>query len=739
MMSNQINFQDDVLEIVDESGAEPAANRGRPWRILVVDDDEDVHESTRFVLKGVDILDRPLELLHAHSVAEAHAIMSEHGDVAVALVDVVMETPDAGLRLVRELREAGFHALRIILRTGQPGYAPEQSVIAAYEIDDYQTKAELTRVRLLTVLTAGIRAYEQIQTITRSRAGLEMIVDSAQKLFQRTNLELFGRGLLTQITALLGVEPNGIVCATGRGDPNAGTRIIVAAGRFAHYAGKSLSDIADPAAQMLLREVRGRTEPVIGDGLMALDFCSDSGRELSVVIEADCEVSPADRALIKIFSANIAIGFENLALLEELDRLAYIDPVLDVPNFNAFEVALGTRLAPGTHNNRMALICVEHFPTIVADYGSRIANQLLRAIYEKLVDTVGEGLVVSRIGDSTFALLGDEGRISEETITAAFRTIFSVDGLEIVATATSMVIGLEGVEGETATIMRTANAALLHAKRKNRGCCVVYDTEMRAAVERRMVLQAALKQAVDNGEGFAVHMQPKVDLDSRAVIGAEALLRWSHNGTAVSPTEFIPLAESLGLTQCLTDFVVDSVGKWSARGADGKRLPISINLSMVDLNKPDFAQRLLSRVVAAGLAPGDIEFEITEGVAMNNSAWAIMQVQMLKEAGHSIALDDFGTGYSSLGHFNVLPVDTLKIDRCFVTPLEVRSAQRSLAAIVLSMTQTLKVGCVAEGIETDEQLQALMLLGCETGQGYLFGRPVPMEDFESQFLAPAVA
>lgn len=738
-MSDRSEEQEDVIEIIEDDIAGQAAPRTRPWKILVVDDDEDVHESTRFALRDVAILDRPLLLLHAHSVSEAHAILAEVDDVAVALVDVVMETPDAGLKLVRELREKGFEALRIVLRTGQPGYAPEQAVIAAYEIDDYQTKGEMTRTRLLTVLTAGVRAYEQIQTITRSRVGLEMIVDSAQRLFQRTNLELFAQGVLTQITALLHVEPHGIVCVTGRSIQDVEELIIAASGRFAHYAGKPLSQLADPAVQMLLREARGRSQPVFGDGCMAIDFCTDSGRKLAVVIEADREIPPADQTLIKLFSANISIGFENLALLDELDRLAYVDPGLNVPNANAFEAALGNGTRTGTDNGRMALVSVEHFPNIIADYGARVGTRLLRQIYEALVDTRGQGLVVAKVGDFTFGLLGDEKNLTEEVISAAFKSTYSIDGIEISPTATSTIIDLAGVEGNTAGIMRTANAALLHAKRRSRGSCVLYDTQMRAEVERRLVLQAALKQAVSDGGGFAVHMQPKVDLDSLKVIGAEALLRWSHDGAPVSPAEFIPIAESAGLTQYLTDFVVDSVGKWQVRDADGQRLPVSINLSMVDLNNPDFSKRLLGRVDAAGLKPGDVEFEITEGIAMNGSGWPVRQVQELKEAGYSIALDDFGTGYSSLGQFGVLPIDTLKIDRSFVSPLEMLSAEGSLAAIVLSMTQALRVGCVAEGIETEEQLSALKSLGCVAGQGYLFGKPVPMEDFAGEFLERAVA
>ena len=736
MSSVQVDVGDDKIDIVDDLRAFSPL-QSRPWRVLIVDDDSDVHESTRFALKNVTILGRPLELIHAYSAAEAMASMTCRPDIAVALVDVVMETPDAGLQLVRQIREAGFHAIRVVLRTGQPGYAPEQSVISLFEIDDYQTKSGLTRSRLLTVLTTGIRAYDQIQTITRDRAGLEAIVESSNKLFQCAGLEPFAECVLTQIAVLLDIQPNGVVCLNGGvGTAGHGLRVIAGAGRFERYIGKSFVDFADPVALNFLHEARERQAPLLRDGFMALNFESDAGCDLSVFMETPGDIAATDVTLIKLFSANVAIGFENLSLLGELDRLAYIDPVLDVPNMNAFEVALGAKLA-SEEGGRMALLSLDHFSSIFADYGTKVSHRLLAAVYADLNGAGGQDLMVARVGDATFALLGDRDAVDEARLMKIFDKPFVVDGIDIPTKATTTIIDLAGVGADPNTILRTASAALRHLKRVGRGRCAVYDSKMRTDLERRGKLQDALKVAVERGEGFAVHLQPKVNLESGEVTGAEALLRWQHEETAVSPAEFIPIAESCGLTQSLTDFVVHSVGEWQARSEQAKALPISINLSMADLNNPDFSKRLLHQVESAGLSPGEIEFEITEGIAMGETDWAVRQVQMLKDAGFGIALDDFGTGYSSLGHFDQLPIDTLKIDRRFITQLDLQTAPSSLAAVFLSMTHALQVDCVAEGIETEEQLKALKSLGCNSGQGYLFGRPVPMDEFDSLFLPQA--
>ncbi|MBL0929551.1 MAG: EAL domain-containing protein [Alphaproteobacteria bacterium] len=730
---------DDLLELAPEDGAPErsgAAGAARPWYVMVVDDDDDVHATTRFALNGARVLGRPIELVHAHSAAEAWARLGEVKDIAVALIDVVMESPDAGLRLVRELREAGMREMRIVLRTGQPGYAPEVSVISSYEIDDYRTKSELTQTRLLTVLTATIRAYDQIRTISRSRAGLEMIVESATKLFTRTNLELFSRGVLTQIAALLRVAPNGLVCVDGGQGADDGAMIVSAAGSFAVYAGRPLSALPDRALARLIAEFPRQGDPVVEGGFMMMHFGTEPGRALIAVIEAGGEIADADRTLLRLFATNIAIGFENQALIDRLDHMAHVDPVFDVPNLNAFETALGERVAVDPVDGRIALVHLESHASIVAGYGLRIARNYLRAIYAALADFEMGALVVAMIGDGTFALIGEKTHLDPARLHALVTAAYTTDGVEIASTATAALLDLDATPGEdTAATMRALASALQHVRRTRRNESVVFDATMRAESDRRFTLQREMKRAAPSGEGFAVHLQPKVDIASGSVIGAEALLRWRYDGRPVSPVEFIPIAEASGLTEPLTDFVVAEIGRWArARAKAGAAaVPVAVNLSPIDLGRQGFAARLIERVHGAGLSPSTVEFEVTEGVAMQATPWAIDQLHILKKAGFRIALDDFGTGYSSLGNFGDFPIDTLKIDRSFVTPLTVATARESLAAVILAMTQTLRVGCVAEGVETDEQRQALRFLGCEVAQGYLFGKPAEIDGFDSTF------
>ena len=406
MAHDTLELSQDTITILDDGTDTSSLQLATPWRVLVVDDEEDVHRSTAFALNGITILDREIELLHAHSAAEGWERMNECDDVAVALIDVVMETPDAGLRLVRDLRAAGFSDTRIVLRTGQPGYAPELKVITEWEIDDYRTKDEMTRTRLVTVLTGSIRAYDKIRTISRSRAGLEMIVESSTELFHRTNLDLFSSGVLTQIAALLGVAPNGLVCLEMGGGNQEDCRIISAGGRFFEFRNKSLHCIDEPKLLALAERARRATTPLREDGYLAMRFECPTGRALLTIIEDPAETTGADMDLLSLFSINIAVGFQNVRLVEELDRLAYIDPIIEVPNLNAFEAALRTHLESEGPTGRMALVHVDAFRSIVAVNGHAIAHRFMRAVYDSLVEAGGPALTVARIGDAIFALLG---------------------------------------------------------------------------------------------------------------------------------------------------------------------------------------------------------------------------------------------------------------------------------------------------------------------------------------------
>jgi len=711
-------------------GAEDGAAIAPTWRILVVDNDPDVLEATEFALRHTTILGRSLEVVYARSEEEALAAMVRYADVAVAFIDVVMETPDAGLELVRKLRELGYDELRIVLRTGYPGYAPELSVITHYEIDDYRTKDELTRVRLISVLTAAIRAYDQLRTLSRSRQGLQMVIDSSTQLFKRTNMEVFSQGVLAQVGALMRTHSSGFVCVEGRKTTN---QVIVSAmGDFAPLIGKEI-DALPAEIRSLIAAARQQSEPLFRDGYMVLLFTSESGSKLCAVLQARAGREDADLDLLRVFCTNISIAFENLALTEEMNRLALTDPIVGIPNASAFEAGLAREIASDRAGKRVAMITLSGFPSTIATYGAQMANRLLREVYGRISELMG-AVTVTLIGRGTFGVIAHRETLVPDVVTRTFATPYLIDEIEFTPTATTAIVELSDLPEDPVDALRMATTALVHVRQSRPNEVVICGPEMQREMERKQALQIALKQALNSKTGLEVYLQPIVELTSGRVVAAEALSRWRFDGELVSPDEFIPIAEAAGLTRALTGLVLEQIVAWRESGGDGfDAIPVAVNLSMADLNRPGFAAWTLQEIAELGLKPDDIRFEVTEGVAMEDAARAAEEIETLHSAGYRIAMDDFGTGYSSLKQFSLLPIDILKIDRSFVDTLEVHSARRSLAAIILTMTEALGVDCVAEGIETEEQREALLSLGCTIGQGFLLGRPTPIDQFNATF------
>ena len=220
--------QDDVLHLIDDSGAAPEDSSARKWKIAVIDDDAAVHEGTRFALSDYNLNGSTLEILSAYSAAEGRKLMREHPDIAAVLLDVIMETDVAGLELVEYIRnEIKNETVRIILRTGQPGQAPERRVIVQYDINDYKAKTELTADKLFTSLTAALRSYQQLERMVQTRRGLEIIIDAASTLYDFKSMQRLAEGVLTQLASLLNVDCAGILVLR---DDGAGSEFSVLAG-----------------------------------------------------------------------------------------------------------------------------------------------------------------------------------------------------------------------------------------------------------------------------------------------------------------------------------------------------------------------------------------------------------------------------------------------------------------------------------------------------------------------------
>jgi signal transduction histidine kinase len=313
--------QDDVLHLIDDSGAEPEVPGARKWKIAVIDDDQAVHEGTRFALSDYSLNGQGLEILSAYSGSEGRALMRAHSDIAAVLLDVIMETDAAGLDLVEYIRnELRNETVRIILRTGQPGQAPERRVIVQYDINDYKAKTELTADKLFTSLTAALRSYQQLERMVQTRRGLEIIIDAASTLYDFKSMQRLAEGVLTQIASLLNVDCAGILVLRDGGDVNDHFSVLAGSGCYSRFIGSSGASSLDPDLRSMVEAAFRRRKHEFVDHRTVLYVRTGSGREVVVLLQAERQLSETDRSLVEIFGSRLSIAFDNVILYQQLQQ-----------------------------------------------------------------------------------------------------------------------------------------------------------------------------------------------------------------------------------------------------------------------------------------------------------------------------------------------------------------------------------------------------------------------------------
>jgi diguanylate cyclase (GGDEF)-like protein len=388
------------------------------------------------------------------------------------------------------------------------------------------------------------------------------------------------------------------------------------------------------------------------------------------------------------------------------------------------------------------LIDLERFKNINDTLGRPAGDALLRQVAEWLTHNVGDASLLARVGADHFAVVlpevkpeSDVARLLEKKMAAFVEHPFRLNDT-VFRIAAKVGVALFPDDGADAdTLFKNAEAALKKAKASGERY-VFYTQKMTAAVAGKLTLENQLRQAFDNEE-FVLHYQPKVDLPSGELTGAEALIRWNDPRTGlVPPMQFIPILEETGLIHevgrwALRKAIADYL-RWRAAGLPAVR--IAVNVSPLQLRHRGFIAEIEQAIGIDAHAAAGLELEITENMIMEDVKQSIASLQAIRALGVRIAIDDFGTGFSSLGYLSKLPVDTLKIDRSFVTGMTAGPQGLALVSTIINLAHSLKLKVVAEGVETEEQSRLLRLLRCDEMQGFLFSKPVPSEIFEAKFL-----
>jgi diguanylate cyclase (GGDEF)-like protein/PAS domain S-box-containing protein len=431
----------------------------------------------------------------------------------------------------------------------------------------------------------------------------------------------------------------------------------------------------------------------------------------------------------------------------------FLDPLTGLSNRSVFVEKLGRRLEElkqrGGERFAALYIDLDRFKVVNDSLGHLVGDALLIAVSRRLESCLRPNDALARLGGDEFAILLNELGDEQQANAIAFRiqhalsAPFSIGGKEVFTSASIGIAFGRAQYDNPEEIMRDADTAMYHAKARGKARHELFDADMHARVRDRLGLENDLRHAVasrnraasERGEsnGFEIHYQPIVSLSTGMCVGFESLVRWQRNGETIPPATFIPIAEELGLIEPLGTWVLQQACRtfadWQRRFGLAGLECITVNVSNRQLMEQNFLLIVEEAVHGAGLAPCDLRLEITETALMDSPNVVAEVLRELRDFGVKIYLDDFGTGYSSLSHLHKLPVDALKIDHSFVKSLLLPD-RPAIVESILALARTLNTSVVAEGIESDVQARELERLGCTHAQGFLFSRPLPVEDVE---------
>lgn len=427
-------------------------------------------------------------------------------------------------------------------------------------------------------------------------------------------------------------------------------------------------------------------------------------------------------------------------MAQKMTYLAEHDYLTDLPN----RLLLTDRItqaisAAKRRGSKLAILFfdIDHFKRVNDTLGHEVGDQLLKVLSKKLQMCIRASDTLSRQGGDEFVVLLPE--LTDDAVPAeiAQKILFSIKDPISIANHELFITASIGIavypdDGDNVDVLtRHADAAMYHAKNSGRNNYQFFTKEMSARVAAQLTMENSLQKAIANNE-LLLFYQPKVSIKTGKIIGAEALIRWVHpQWGMMMPDRFIKIAEDSGLIRGIGHWVLREActqnKKWQDSGLP--EIPIAINVSVVELHHAHFTQEVTKVLLQTGLQPYHLELEVTESVAIQTEVTVINDLNKLKEMGVRLSVDDFGTGYSSLSYLKLLPVNTIKIDKSFIRDIQVDANDAAIVTAIIKMSQSLGLTVIAEGVETQAQLEFLQSHDCDEMQGYLFSRPLPADEF----------
>jgi len=491
------------------------------------------------------------------------------------------------------------------------------------------------------------------------------------------------------------------------------------------------------------------------DGMETISRIQESNSNLPIIVLSGQESeslamkivqSGAQDYLVKgqgdgyLISKALRYAIERKRIQEGLSYLAQYDSLTGLANRNLFRERLSRALIRVDRNKSLValmFIDLDRFKNINDTLGHDAGDKLLIEVSRRLEKCTRDGDTVARLGGDEFTVIledikhVDDAAVIARKILVAMEPAIKLSGYEVFLTLSIGITIYPLDDTSVNNLLKNADTAMYRAKERGRNGFQFYTAGMNTRTIERLELEAGLRRALKNNE-FVLYYQPKIAIDNRQIIGAEALIRWQYKKLGlIPPLKFIPIAEETGLIVPIGEWVIRTackqVASWQEAGFTDLRM--AVNISARQFTDSDIVKVVLDAVIQTNIEPQHLEVEITESMLMEDTSINISALKELKEHGVQISIDDFGTGYSSLSYLKRFHIDALKIDQSFVRDITTDSDDAAIASAVIALGQSLHLTVVAEGVETEEQLSILKKQGCHEAQGYLFSKPVPAEDF----------
>jgi len=425
---------------------------------------------------------------------------------------------------------------------------------------------------------------------------------------------------------------------------------------------------------------------------------------------------------------------------DQLDHLAHHDVLTDLPNRMLLQDRLGQAIGLACRQGRQLAVMfldLDRFKHINDSLGHVVGDQLLRSVAQRLVSCVRHSDTISRQGGDEFVLLlphiehAEDAALSAQKMLAALAPPHHIDRHDL-HISVSIGISIYPDDGQDAeSLIRSADTAMYHAKENGRDNYKFFEQSMNARAVQRQFIETGLRRALARQE-FVLYYQPKINLQSGAIVGVEALIRWQHPQRGLlPPAQFVPIAEDCGLILPIGRWVLREACRQARAWQDAGLPPITIavNTSALEFQARDFLEYIRATLDESRLQPRYLELELTESVLMRDAESTDSMLHALADFGVKLAVDDFGTGYSSLSYLRQFPIDTLKIDQSFINQMTSNLDDATIVTAMIGMGKNLKQRVLAEGVETPEQYAFLLTQQCDEGQGYYFSRPVVAGEF----------